>query len=225
MREHRIACAEVNHAQIEPHAALAEYEPATGRLTMQSVSQVGYYLQLMLARCLELDVSRIRVIKPFIGGGFGARVEVLNFEIVTALLARAASGKVMMELTREENFLTHRARPQSDVRLKIGMRTRRPHHRLRMRGAPARRRLCRLRHRHHSLFRRAAAGHLRHSGDQVRRLSRLRQPAALRRHARARLGQYAPRLRMRARPHGARARARPVRGAAGEPAAGADAHA
>jgi 4-hydroxybenzoyl-CoA reductase subunit alpha len=122
VREHRIACAEVNHAQIEQHAALAEYEPATGRLTMQSVSQVGYYLQLMLARCLELDVSRIRVIKPFIGGGFGARVEVLNFEIVTALLARAASGKVIMELSREENFLTHRARPQSDVRLKIGMR-------------------------------------------------------------------------------------------------------
>jgi 4-hydroxybenzoyl-CoA reductase subunit alpha len=89
---------------------------------MQSVSQVGYYLHLMLARCLEMDTSRIRVVKPFIGGGFGARVEVLNFEIITALLARAAPGKVMMHLTREENFLTHRARPQTDIRLKIGMR-------------------------------------------------------------------------------------------------------
>jgi 4-hydroxybenzoyl-CoA reductase subunit alpha len=76
----------------------------------------------MLARCLEMDTSRIRVIKPFIGGGFGARVEVLNFEIVAALLARAAPGKVMMQLTREENFLTHRARPQTDMKLKLGMR-------------------------------------------------------------------------------------------------------
>jgi 4-hydroxybenzoyl-CoA reductase subunit alpha len=122
VREERIRCAEVNHAQIEPHACLAEYDSLTGRLTVQSVSQVGYYLHLMLARCLEMDTSRIRVIKPFIGGGFGSRVEVLNFEIVTALLARAAGGKVLMRLTREENFLTHRARPQTDIKLKLGMR-------------------------------------------------------------------------------------------------------
>jgi 4-hydroxybenzoyl-CoA reductase subunit alpha len=121
VREGCISCAEVNHAQIEPHAALAEYEPLTQRLTMQSVTQVAYYLHLMLARCLDMDTSRIRVIKPFVGGGFGARVEVLNFEIITALLARAAAGKVMMQLTREENFLTHRARPQTDIRLKLGM--------------------------------------------------------------------------------------------------------
>jgi 4-hydroxybenzoyl-CoA reductase subunit alpha len=121
VRDAHIDCAEVNHAQIEPHAALADYDPSTGRLTMQSVSQVTYYLHLMLARCLDMDQSRIRVIKPFIGGGFGARVEVLNFEIITALLARAADSKVMMQLTREENFLTHRARPQTEIRLKLGM--------------------------------------------------------------------------------------------------------
>jgi len=122
VREETISCAELNHAQIEPHACLVDYDPVSGRLTAQSVSQVGYYLHLMLARCLEMDPSRIRVIKPFIGGGFGARVEVLNFEIITALLARAAAGKVLMRLTREENFLTHRARPQTDIRLKLGMR-------------------------------------------------------------------------------------------------------
>ncbi|HTT48569.1 MAG TPA: 4-hydroxybenzoyl-CoA reductase subunit alpha [Pseudolabrys sp.] len=122
VREERFNCAEINHAQIEPHASLAEYDPATGRLTVQTVSQVGYYLHLMIAECLEMDTSRIRVIKPFIGGGFGARVEALNFEIITALLARASTGKVMMQLTREETFITHRARPQTDIRLKLGMR-------------------------------------------------------------------------------------------------------
>ena len=99
-----------------------DYDPITGRLTVQTVSQVGYYLHLMLARCLEMDSSRIRVVKPFIGGGFGARVEVLNFEIITALLARAAAGKVLMRLSREETFLTHRARPQTDIKLRLGMR-------------------------------------------------------------------------------------------------------
>ncbi len=121
VREARFSCAEVNHAQIEPHACLAEFDPFSGRLLVQSVSQVGYYLHLMLARCLDMDTSLIRVVKPFIGGGFGSRVEVLNFEIITALLARAAAGKVLMRLTREENFLTHRARPQTETRLKLGM--------------------------------------------------------------------------------------------------------
>jgi 4-hydroxybenzoyl-CoA reductase subunit alpha len=122
VREVSIDCAEVNHAQIELHAALAEFDPVSGQLTMQSVSQVGYYLHQMLARCLELSESQVRVIKPFIGGGFGARVEVLNFEIVTGLLARAAQGRVYMELTREECFLTHRGRPQTTIRLKLGLR-------------------------------------------------------------------------------------------------------
>ena len=122
VREDKIVCAEINHAQIEPHAALAEYDPLSERLLVQSVSQVTYYLHLMLARCLAMDESRIRIIKPFVGGGFGARVEVLNFEIITALLARAACGKVLMQLTREETFITHRARPQTDTTLKIGMR-------------------------------------------------------------------------------------------------------
>ncbi|MBI4367340.1 MAG: 4-hydroxybenzoyl-CoA reductase subunit alpha, partial [Deltaproteobacteria bacterium] len=122
VREEKISCAEINHAQIEPHACLMDYDPITERLTVQSVSQVGYYLHLMLVRCLEMDSSRIRVVKPFIGGGFGARVEVLNFEIITALLARAAAGKVLMLLSREETFLTHRARPQTDIKIRIGMR-------------------------------------------------------------------------------------------------------
>ncbi len=122
VREEKISCAEINHAQIEPHACLMDYDPITERLTVQTVSQVGYYLHLMLARCLEMDSSRIRVVKPFIGGGFGARVEVLNFEIITALLARAATGKVLMLLNREETFLTHRARPQTDIKVRIGMR-------------------------------------------------------------------------------------------------------
>ena len=113
--------AEVAHGQIELNAAIAEYEPASGRLTTHSVTQVPYYLHLTLARCLGMDASMIRVVKPFVGGGFGHRVEPLNFEIVTAALARAAGATVKMEQTREESFLTHRGRPETNVRLKIGV--------------------------------------------------------------------------------------------------------
>jgi 4-hydroxybenzoyl-CoA reductase subunit alpha len=121
VHEESFDCAEVNHAQLEPHAARAEYDPERHRLTMHTVSQVPFYVHLMLARCLEMDSSQIRVVKPFVGGGFGARTETLNFEIIVALLARAAGGKVMMRLTREECFLTHRGRPNTKVTMKIGL--------------------------------------------------------------------------------------------------------
>jgi len=121
VREHVYRCAEVAHAQMELNAALVEYDPERDRLTIWSTTQVPYYLHLMLARCLEMDASRIRVVKPFVGGGFGARVETLNFELVAALLARAAGGKVSLRLSREETFLTHRGRPETEVKLKLGM--------------------------------------------------------------------------------------------------------
>ena len=117
----RFECAEVNHAQMEPHAALADYDGERGWLTLRSVSQVPYYVHLMLARCLDIDASRIRVIKPFVGGGFGSRTETLNIELIAGLLARAANGKVMLRLTREETFITHRGRPETTVDLAIGL--------------------------------------------------------------------------------------------------------
>ena len=121
VREQTFHYAEVAHGQIELNATVAAYEPERQRLTVHSVTQVPYYLHLTLAQCLAMDSSQIRVIKPFIGGGFGHRVEPLNFEMVTAALARAAGGLVRTELSREECFLTHRGRPETDIRLKLGL--------------------------------------------------------------------------------------------------------
>jgi len=121
VREEVFHCAEVTHVHIEPHAALADYDPVRGQLTFQSVSQVPYYVHLMVAQCLGMDTARVRVIKPFIGGGFGARTETLNFEIIACLAARAAGGRVRFKLSREETFLTHRGRPRTQIRLKLGM--------------------------------------------------------------------------------------------------------
>ena len=113
--------AEIAHGQIELNAAVAAYEPERDRLTTHSVTQVPYYLHLTLAQTLGMDASRIRVVKPFVGGGFGHRVEPLNFEMVAAALARAAGGTVKIECSREDSFVTHRGRPETDIRLKLGM--------------------------------------------------------------------------------------------------------
>jgi len=121
IREETFQCAEVNHAQMEPHAAMADYDAERDRLTFHSVTQVPFYVHLMLARCLKMEASQIRVIKPFVGGGFGSRTETLDFEIIAGLLARAAHGKVMLRLSREETFLTHRGRPDTEIKLRLGL--------------------------------------------------------------------------------------------------------
>jgi 4-hydroxybenzoyl-CoA reductase subunit alpha len=121
VREATFHYAEVAHGQIERNAALASYEPERDRLTSHSTTQVPYYLHLALAQCLGMDSSRIRVVKPFLGGGFGHRVEPLNFEMVAAALARAAGGTVRLLQSREDSFLTHRGRPETDIRLKLGL--------------------------------------------------------------------------------------------------------
>nr|WP_294565420.1 4-hydroxybenzoyl-CoA reductase subunit alpha [uncultured Rhodopila sp.] len=121
VREKTYQFAEVNHVHIEPNATLAEYDPERGHLTLHTTTQVPYYVQLNVAKCLEMEEGHIRVIKPFVGGGFGARTECLHFEIIAAMLARKAGGAVRLLQTREETFLAHRGRPETEITVKLGM--------------------------------------------------------------------------------------------------------
>ncbi len=122
VREGTYNCAEVCQNQMEMHAAIADYDSLRDRMTVHASTQVPYYVHLMLAHILGMDMSRIRVIKPHVGGGFGCRTETLNIELIAALLARKALGAVRIVTTREETFITHRGRPETDIKLRIGMR-------------------------------------------------------------------------------------------------------
>jgi len=122
VRDGTYHCAEVCQVQTEPHAALAEYDAERDRLTVRASTQVPFYVHLMLERTLGMPRSRIRVIKPHIGGGFGCRTEALNVELIAAALARAARGAVRIVTSREETFITHRGRPEQATRIRMGMR-------------------------------------------------------------------------------------------------------
>ncbi len=122
VREATYNCAEVCQNQMEMHAALADYDAVRDRITVHASTQVPYYVHMMLAQILGMDMSRIRVVKPFVGGGFGCRTECLNVELITALLARETGGAVRTVISREETFITHRGRPETDIRMKIGLR-------------------------------------------------------------------------------------------------------
>jgi len=121
IREYSYDCAEVCQVQTEPHAALAEYDAERDRLTVKASTQVPYYVHLMLDQTLGMPKSKIRVIKPHIGGGFGCRTECLHFELVAGALARAAKGRVRIVASREECFITHRGRPEQKTTIRMGM--------------------------------------------------------------------------------------------------------
>jgi 4-hydroxybenzoyl-CoA reductase subunit alpha len=121
VREGTYNCAEVCQNQMEMHAALADYDVVRDRMIVHASTQVPYYVHLMLAQILDMDMSRIRVVKPHVGGGFGCRTETLNVELIAALLARKAGGCVRIMVNREETFITHRGRPETDIKLKVGM--------------------------------------------------------------------------------------------------------
>ncbi|MDP6773685.1 MAG: molybdopterin-dependent oxidoreductase, partial [Rhodospirillales bacterium] len=121
VREETYHCAEICQVQSEPHAVLADYDAERDRITVSPSTQVPYYVHLMLAKTLKMEKSRIRVVKPYIGGGFGCRTEALNVDLICALLARAAKGAVRIVASREETFITHRGRPETGLRLKIGL--------------------------------------------------------------------------------------------------------
>ena len=98
-----------NHAAIEPHCAIADWDP-DGRLTVWSSTQVTHYLHRELAKVLDMPAAKIRVIQPAVGGAFGGKSEPFDLEFAVALLSRKTARPVKILYTREEVFYAHRGR-------------------------------------------------------------------------------------------------------------------
>jgi 4-hydroxybenzoyl-CoA reductase alpha subunit len=107
------------HAPIEPHCAIGMVD-ADGLLTVWSSTQVPHYLQRELARVLELDVARVRVVQPAVGGAFGGKSEPFDLEFCVALLALNTGRPVKLLYTREELFYSHRGRHPMNMWYRVG---------------------------------------------------------------------------------------------------------
>src|SRR5690554_4148863 len=107
------------HTPIEPHCAIGWYDP-TGKLTVWSATQVPHYLQRELARVLDLDVARIRVVQPTVGGAFGGKSEPFDLEFCVAKLAMITGRPVKILYTREEVFYAHRGRHPMKMHARLG---------------------------------------------------------------------------------------------------------
>ena len=107
-----------SHAMMEPHATLAAWEGE--RLTLWTSNQMVDWGVTDMAATLDIPKQNIRIVSPFIGGGFGGKLFLRADVLLAALGARAAKRPVKVTLTRPLmiNNTTHR--PATIQRIRIG---------------------------------------------------------------------------------------------------------
>ncbi|TME13866.1 MAG: aldehyde oxidase [Chloroflexi bacterium] len=111
----------ISHGVLEPHVCVA-YLDGYERLIVVSSTQVPYHTRRQLAAVLQLPISRIRVVKPRVGGGFGSKQEML-LEPVAAALALKTHRPVRIEYSRQEEFTAARFRHPMMIRMRSGVKS------------------------------------------------------------------------------------------------------
>lgn len=94
----------IHHGHLEPHAALAVWDQRR-HLTVTSSTQSPSIVRSQLAELFGLTENQVRVVVPYVGGGYGGKVYA-KIEPLVAALARKARRPVRLVLTREEVFAT-----------------------------------------------------------------------------------------------------------------------
>jgi CO/xanthine dehydrogenase Mo-binding subunit len=117
--EGRFSTQMVEHAALEPHAAIAAWDP-NGRLTVHTTLGRISLGRADIARTLQLPLNRVRVVATIVGGNFGGKNEI-SHEPVLALLARKAGRPVKGVFTREEEFTASTARHPFIMEYKTGV--------------------------------------------------------------------------------------------------------
>jgi xanthine dehydrogenase molybdenum-binding subunit len=84
---------------METHACLAYFDPYTQELTLWSTNQGIFNLRWLLSYIFDLPLHKVKVIQPFIGGGFGGKNPVLD-EPIAALLSMKTGRPVMLVYSR-----------------------------------------------------------------------------------------------------------------------------
>ncbi|MGO9018034.1 MAG: molybdopterin cofactor-binding domain-containing protein [Syntrophobacteraceae bacterium] len=98
-------------AFIEPQGCIAYYDHF-GNLTLYSSTQAPHYVQRTVAMVLRLPIGKVRVVKPYVGGGFGPKVAANHLELAACLLSMKTGKPVKMIFEREQVFLHSRGRHQ-----------------------------------------------------------------------------------------------------------------
>ena len=109
----------IQHVPLETHVAVARWEQS-GQVTLWTCSQSPFAQRDLIAQSLGIPHGNLRVISPYVGGGFGGKAGV-SMEAAAVVMARAVKGHpVKLRMTREEEFVGTTTRQSLVAQTKIG---------------------------------------------------------------------------------------------------------
>ena len=106
------------HAMMEPHASIAQWDG--DKLTLWTSNQMINWSKGDVAKTLGIPPENVRLISPYIGGGFGGKLFLRSDALLAALGAKAAKRPVKVALTRPFMFNNTTHRPATIQRIRIG---------------------------------------------------------------------------------------------------------
>ena len=107
---------------LEPHQAVASYDPASGSVTLWASTQMPFQLRAHLADVLGLPEAKVRIVKTTMGAGFGSRMEMHAPDPVASLLSLKSRRPVRIVYSRTEEFQASRFRHPFRFHCRIGLR-------------------------------------------------------------------------------------------------------
>ncbi|MDD5544267.1 MAG: molybdopterin-dependent oxidoreductase [Acidobacteriia bacterium] len=106
------------HSPMETHTSLAHFE--NGKMTVWASTQTPFPAQQQVAQALGLPPQKVRIITPFVGGGFGGK-SAGQQTVEAAKLAKITGKPVQVCFTRAEEFFFDTFRPAAVVKIKSGI--------------------------------------------------------------------------------------------------------
>jgi len=120
IKEETFSSQRVSVGFIEPHACLAEVD-ATGRILLQGSKQSPYITWRHMCRAMDIPLSKVRMVNPFVGGGFSGKHDPFDVDFSAVKLAQITGKPVKIVLNYDEVLAAYRQRNAMDAKLKIGV--------------------------------------------------------------------------------------------------------
>ena len=102
---------------LEPHVVYAKVDG--GRLVIHASTQVPWHVRRIVSRAIGIPENKVRVIKERVGGGFGAKQDIV-LEDVAGYLAWTTGRPVFFRYNREQEFISSRTRHLMEITVKLG---------------------------------------------------------------------------------------------------------
>ncbi len=119
IKEEKFSSQRVAVGFIEPHACLAEVD-ATGRVLLQGSKQSPYPTWRHMCRALDLPLSKMRLVTPFVGGAFSGKHDPFDVDFAAVRLAQITNRPVKIVLNYDEVLAAYRQRNAMNAVLKMG---------------------------------------------------------------------------------------------------------